>query len=106
MQLLVSDVGESARWYAAALGLVPFAEDLDIGYVALRHRAAKFVVVLTHAGCACSKSVEPVGPSTTLRSPCPDGDTLEAWAAHLTESGIEPFRESCLERRPSLAPAP
>ncbi len=47
VQLLVSDVGASARWYHAALGLVPFAEDLTIGYVALQHRGAKIVVVLT-----------------------------------------------------------
>jgi hypothetical protein len=30
-QLLVSDVGASARWYCAALGLDPFGEDPDIG---------------------------------------------------------------------------
>ena len=35
VQLLVSDVGASAQWYRAVLGLVPFAEDLTIGYVAL-----------------------------------------------------------------------
>ena len=41
VQLLVSDVLASARWYSTALGLVPFAEDPDIGYVALEHRAAR-----------------------------------------------------------------
>ena len=47
VQLLVSDVGASAKWYSAVLGLAPFAEDPEIGYVALRHKAGKFVVVLT-----------------------------------------------------------
>src|SRR5580700_886899 len=47
VQLRVTDVGASAGWYAAALGLEPYVEDLDTGYVALRHRGAKFVVVLT-----------------------------------------------------------
>ena len=35
VQLMVSDVGRSADWYGAALGLEPFAEDEEIGYVAL-----------------------------------------------------------------------
>ena len=47
VQLVVSDVSASAAWYTAALGLEPYAEDLDIGYIALRHRAAKAVFVLT-----------------------------------------------------------
>ena len=88
VQLLVSDVGESARWYAAALGLVPFAEDLDIGYVALQHRASRIVVVLTHAGFAPGGSSERVGPLDHLAFAVPDGDSLAAWASHLTEGGI------------------
>ena len=43
VQLLVSDVKESARWYSRVLSLVPYAEDLSIGYVALRQPGAKLV---------------------------------------------------------------
>jgi catechol-2,3-dioxygenase len=31
LQLLVSDVAASAKWYSAVLGLAPFADDPDIG---------------------------------------------------------------------------
>jgi catechol 2,3-dioxygenase-like lactoylglutathione lyase family enzyme len=31
VQLLVSDVGASAKWYSAVLGLVPFADDPTSG---------------------------------------------------------------------------
>lgn len=88
-QLLVTDVGASARWYGTALGLVPFAEDLDIGYIALKHRDAKMVVVLTegrepHNPVPASTN----GPLDHLAFAVPDGDALEAWAKHLTEVGI------------------
>ncbi|MGA2474715.1 MAG: VOC family protein [Acidimicrobiales bacterium] len=90
VQLLVSDVGESARWYAAALGLVPFTEDLDIGYVALQHSAAKIVVVLTHGANAGDRSPGSVDPVLDhLAFAVPDGDSLDAWASHLTETGID-----------------
>jgi glyoxylase I family protein len=71
VQLVVSDVAVSARWYRDALGLQPVAEDPDIGYVALRHRGARLVVVLTRAFAL------------------PDGDSLDAWAEHLSEIGID-----------------
>ena len=88
VQLLVSDVGESAHWYTAALGLVPFAEDLDIGYVALRHSASRIVVVLTHGASAGGRSSERVGALDHLAFAVPDGDSLAAWASHLTEAGM------------------
>ena len=88
VQLLVSDVGESARWYAAALGLVPFAEDLDVGYVALQHRASRIVVVLTHGARTGERTSERVGSLDHLAFAVPDGDSLAAWASHLTEAGI------------------
>ncbi len=87
VQLLVSDVLASARWYSTALGLVPFAEDLDIGYVALRHRGAKFVVVLTQGARAADRSA---GKALDhLAFAVPDGDSLGAWAVHLAEAGID-----------------
>jgi glyoxylase I family protein len=90
VQLLVSDVGASARWYSAVLGLVPLADDPDIGYVALQHRGGKFVVVLTRAPAPRSASAGPVGGALDhLALAVPDGAALEAWAAHLTEVGID-----------------
>ena len=99
VQLLVSDVGASAAWYSAALGLEPYAEDLDIGYVALRHRAAKTVFVLTRGsgdgehgrtnGAAGSEmGSESGGVLDHLTFAVPDGTALQAWADHLTEAGI------------------
>lgn len=99
-QLLVSDVVASAAWYSSALGLEPFVEDLGIGYVALRHRAAKVVIVLTgNPGADHGTTGEPgtsLGPSGTalggldhLAFAVPDGDALCAWADHLTAVGIE-----------------
>ncbi len=86
VQLLVSDLGTTASWYGAALGLLPFAEDAGIGYVALRHPGAKFVVVLT-------KRSGPRGGSSDvldhLAFAVPDGQSLDSWAAHLTEVGID-----------------
>lgn len=90
VQLLVSDIAASARWYSTVLGLVPYAEAPDIGYVALKHREARLVVVLTQ------------GPSPSCRLPgsagevldhlafaASDGDSLTDWAEHLSEQGID-----------------
>jgi glyoxylase I family protein len=90
VQLLVSDVGVSATWYSAVLGLVPFADDPDIGYVALQHRGGKFVVVLTRAPSPRDPSAQPVNDGLDhLALAVPDGAALEAWAAHLRDVGIE-----------------
>jgi catechol-2,3-dioxygenase len=89
VQLLVADVQASARWYRAALGLVPFAEDADIGYVALQHRAAKIVVVLTE-GQSSGERLPAADPVLDhLAFAVPDGDSLGAWAEHLKELGID-----------------
>jgi glyoxylase I family protein len=89
VQLMVSDVGASARWYSTVLGLDTLSEDPEIGYVALRHRDAKVVVVLT-------KGRGPHDPSRGsadevldhLAFAVPDGDVLSSWAEHLSEVGI------------------
>jgi catechol-2,3-dioxygenase len=90
VQLLVSDVATSAQWYSAVLGLVPYADDPDVGYVALQHRGGKFVVVLTKATTPRSASAERAADGLDhLALAVPDGGALEAWAAHLTEVGID-----------------
>jgi glyoxylase I family protein len=86
-QLLVSDVGASAEWYAAALGLEPYAEDADIGFVALRHRGARVVFVLTPRPATGEPGADG-GVLDHLAFAVPDGDALRTWADHLTAIGI------------------
>jgi catechol-2,3-dioxygenase len=93
VQLSVADVGTSARWYSAVLGLAPFAENASIGYVALRHRGAKVVIVLTRRhdgpddGAATGAPVNQLVDH--LAFAVPDGDSLESWAEHLHQIGVE-----------------
>jgi glyoxylase I family protein len=90
IQLLVSDVGASARWYSVVLGLRPYADDPDIGYVALQHPGAKFVMVLTKA--PSPSETPPVSANHGLDHVAlavPDGASLRDWALHLTEVGID-----------------
>jgi catechol-2,3-dioxygenase len=90
VQLLVSDVAESARWYAAVLGLGTLAEDPDIGYVALRHREAKVVIVLTRGPDPANGSIGSADQVLDhVAFAVPDGNSLRAWAEHLTKVGID-----------------
>jgi glyoxylase I family protein len=99
VQLLVTDVPASATWYSAALGLEPYAEDPAIGYIALRHRMSKLVVVLTPSPTPGSGGThDQAGAVSTggggafldhLAFAVPDGDALRVWADHLTEIGID-----------------
>jgi glyoxylase I family protein len=88
VQLLVTDVAASAQWYGAALGLVPFAEDADVGYIALKHRDAHLVVVLTKHPNPRERSPGSADILDHVAFAAPDGDSLVAWAEHLTEIGI------------------
>lgn len=100
-QLLVSDVEASARWYSSVLGLVPYAEDLEIGYVALRQPAAKVVVVLTTRPGELEGAPH-IDVLDHIAFGVPDGDSLRAWAAHLTELGIDHDGVVLENGRPSL----
>jgi len=98
VQFRVADLGVSARWYRAALGLVPMAEDHDLGYVALRHPGSGVVVVLT------SVPGPPGGPGSVdhLAFAVPDRDALAEWAAHLMAVGINHAGVVLEDGRPSL----
>lgn len=90
VQLQVSDVGVSARWYTVVLSLVPYAQDLAIGYVALRQPDAKLVLVLTARAQSSDGSTESFGEALDhIAFATADGGSLQAWADHLSESGIE-----------------
>ena len=103
VQLLVSDVAASAEWYRAALGLDVFVEDLSVGYVALRHPPSKVVVVLTVRGQDGLSDPES-GPGVLdhLAFAVTDGDTLAAWADHLTAVGMAHDGVVLEDGRPSL----
>ena len=89
VQLLVSDIEVSARWYSTVLSLTSYAEDLEIGYVALRQPGAKFVVVLTKAAGSGPVS-RPGGDGVDhIAFAVSDGESLRAWAARLRELGFE-----------------
>jgi glyoxylase I family protein len=98
VQLCVSDLGASALWYTAALGLELQAEDADTGYVALRHRQARLVVVLSISsypatspgGGTAAGTRTPGSPGSLdhLAFAVPDRRALGAWADHLTAIGV------------------
>ena len=50
VQLHVSDVARSERWYSTVLGLERLTASDDGSYVALRHGPSKVVIVLSAAG--------------------------------------------------------
>jgi glyoxylase I family protein len=103
VQLLVSDVEVSAAWYREALGMEGYVEDLAVGYVALRHRPSRVVVVLTTR--PTGGEPEPAGHPGTLDHVAfavPDGDRLAAWADHLAAVGIGHQGIVLEDGRPSL----
>ncbi len=86
VQLNVTDPDASAAWYEVALGLEPFASDPTIGYVAMTHRAARLVIVLTRRdGGPPDHSA---GALDHLAFAVPDGASLVDWADHLSAAGI------------------
>ena len=104
VQLLVDDVEASAAWYRAALGLEAFVEDLSVGYIALRHRPSKVVIVLTTApGDRGPGQRAGTGSLDHLAFAVADGATLEAWADHLAAVGIGHEGVVLEDGRPSLA---
>ena len=103
VQFRVADLGVSTRWYRAALGLVPMAEDHDLGYVALRHPGSGVVVVLTSVP-GPPGGPGPTGPGSVdhLAFAVPDRDALAEWAAHLMAVGINHAGVVLEDGRPSL----
>ncbi len=86
VQLNVTDPAASAEWYTVALGLEPYAADPTIGYVALTHREARLVVVLTRRDGGPPDHA--AGVLDHLAFAVPDGVSLDAWADHLSAAGI------------------
>jgi len=82
LQLRVGDVSASVEWYCAVLGLEVMSEHGDV--VALRHRAARMVIVVSPGDPDVDRS-----PVDHLAFAVPDGPALEAWAEHLRGLGLE-----------------
>ena len=99
VQLLVSDVDASERWYTTVLGLVRLAADPAEGYVALRHPASGMVVVLSKDDGVESRHA---GRLDHLAFAVPDGGALRGWAEELTNAGIEHAGVGLELGRPSL----
>ncbi|MDX6286012.1 MAG: hypothetical protein QOG53_1497 [Frankiales bacterium] len=88
VQLLVSDVAVSERWYTQALGMERLVASADGSYVALRHVSSKVVIVLT-ARTDDGSASQRVDALDHLAFAVPDGASLETWAAALSEFGID-----------------
>lgn len=88
LQLRVRDVAASCEWYSTVLGVEPMTAADDGSYVALRHRPSHMVIVLSsRVDGAAEGAVD--APLDHMAFAVPDGDTLQLWAEHLTEVGIE-----------------
>jgi catechol-2,3-dioxygenase len=88
LQLRVSDVDASAAWYSTVLGIETMTAADDGSYVALRHRPSKFVIVISRRVDGSAHGDAGV-PLDHVAFAVPDGETLQLWADHLTEVGIE-----------------
>ena len=82
LQLCVRDVRASVDWYCTALGMDVMSEHGDV--VALRHSDARLVIVVSPGEPDVAHS-----PIDHLAFAVADGPTLEAWASHLRERGLE-----------------
>jgi glyoxylase I family protein len=84
VQLRVRDVHASEQWYSLVLGLERFAGGDGAGYVALRHRASRVVIVLS----ARDDRNGTESALDHLAFAVPDGAVLQAWADTLTSAGV------------------
>jgi len=90
IQLLVTDLTASERWYTTALGLERYAADESKGYVALQHRPSGMVIVLSTAPAPDGDpSRHAESRLDHLAFAVPDGETLQSWADHLGDEGID-----------------
>jgi catechol-2,3-dioxygenase len=92
MQLRVRDVGVSREWYSTVLGVETMTAADDGTYVALRHKPSRVVIVISsRADSSDDAGAEgmPDVPLDHVAFAVPDGETLQLWADHLAEVGIE-----------------
>jgi glyoxylase I family protein len=101
IQLTVSDVGSSERWYSLVLGLDRLTAAEDGTYVALLHRPSKIVVVLSLAPGSDSPEA-PYTPLDHIAFAVPDARALAVWADQLGTLGVDHNGVVDEDGRPSL----
>jgi len=101
IQLTVSDVASSERWYTLVLGLERMTADEEGTYVALLHSPSKMVVVLSRGAGAIS-----AGASSDrldhIAFFVPDARALTEWADQLRDLQVEHSGVVDEDGRPSL----
>jgi catechol 2,3-dioxygenase-like lactoylglutathione lyase family enzyme len=104
VQLIVSDLARSERWYTVVLGLERLAS-ADGQYVALKHRTSRTVVVLS-TGPEDTPAGAPAGTASDrldhLAFAVADGTTLREWGIQLSALGIVHGGVVDEDGRPSL----
>jgi catechol-2,3-dioxygenase len=88
LQLRVRDVAASRAWYSTVLGVETMTAADDGTYVALQHKPSRVVIVISSRVDGAPEGTADV-PLDHVAFAVPDGDTLQLWADHLTEIGIE-----------------
>ena len=101
VQLRVNDVDASRDWYSTVLGIDPYRAADDGSFVALQHRPSHLVIVISRR-LDGAETGTPGAPLDHLAFAVPDADTLQLWADHLTEAGIEHPGVALEEGRPTL----
>jgi catechol-2,3-dioxygenase len=101
LQLRVNDVDASSKWYSTVLGIEPYRAADDGSFVALQHKPSHMVIVISSRVDGADTGT-PGAPLDHLAFAIPDGDTLELWADHLTEVGIDHPGVALEEGRPTL----
>lgn len=102
LQLVVTDLRASVDWYSAVLGLEHQAA--GPGYIALRNRRARFLIVLSTAGApGAPPPAGDQGPLDHLAFAVPDGDALADWAEHLGRIGVHHDGVASENGHPTLA---
>jgi catechol-2,3-dioxygenase len=106
IQLSVSDVALSERWYTLVLGLERMTADKEGTYVALLHRPSKMVVVLSLGAGPASSGPASSGPARDrldhIAFFVPDARALTEWADQLRDLQVEHSGVVDENGRPSL----
>jgi glyoxylase I family protein len=88
VQLRVRDVAASREWYSTVLGVETMTAADDGSYVALQHKPSRVVIVISSRLDGSAEGSADV-PLDHVAFAVADGETLQLWADHLTEVGIE-----------------
>ncbi len=88
LQLHVGDIARSEQWYAAVLGLQPFAGAAEQGYLAMAGAGGRFAIVLSPLDDAAGSGQAGHAALDHLAFSIKTLDELTGWAQQLTDAGI------------------